>query len=225
MSPKSRRPKAVFWDLDGTLADTHPLIHRCVDETFQHFFSISYEQSLWQRSVGHPLTVVMEHGFREYGLTCSDTKPIILHYRGLLKSYESEVRAFPGACEAVRALSIRGYRQGIVTTKFGEAAARHLVSLGLTDSFEVVVTGDSCTRFKPDAEPFCLAMASLDIGPEDCVMIGDSAADMVGARAAGIRAVAALWGSLDVDAVHAARPDYQAKAPLDILTLMEGLEA
>jgi pyrophosphatase PpaX len=220
VSSDGPRPAALFWDLDGTLADTHPLIHRCVDETFQEFFGRGYEQHLWERSVGHPLTVVLQQGFDEYGITCDDTDPVILFYRERLKSYEGEVRAFPGAVETVRRLTKERYRQAIVTTKFGEAAARHLETLGLADCFEVVVTGDSCARYKPDPEPFCRALQALDLPPTRCMMIGDSAADVVGARAAGIRTVAALWGTLDLDAVYAARPDFMARRPEDILTLL-----
>lgn len=218
----NQRIEAIFWDLDGTLADTHPLIHRCVDETFREFFGRGYELGLWEQSVGHPLTVVLQAGFDAYDIACDDMLPAILFYRERLKSYEAEVRAFPGAIEAVEALSRSGVRQVVVTTKFGEAAVRHLATLGLSDIFEAVITGDHCKHYKPDPEPFCRALEALDLPPERCLMVGDSAADVIGSRAAGVRSVAALWGTLDREAVNAARPDFTATKPGEVVSIWEG---
>lgn len=225
MSRNGARPTAILWDLDGTLADTHPIIHRCVDETFREFFAQPYERELWERSVGHPLTTVMEQGFDKYGIPCIDTAPLIQFYRERLKSYEALVRPFPGSCETVRRLSQGGVRQAIVTTKFGEAAARHLSTIGLDGIFEVVTTGDICVRYKPDPEPFCRTLDSLRLAADACIMVGDSAADVLGSRNAGVRSVAALWGTLDHDAVHAAGPDYIANRPEDVLSIMEEWQA
>jgi pyrophosphatase PpaX len=165
------------------------------------------------------LTVVLERGFQEYGVECEDTAPVIRYYRQRLKENDSGVRSFPDACDAVRELNARGFRQGVVTTKFEEACIRHLNTLALSGYFEVIVSGDHCTKHKPDPEPFCRALELLDLEPDECVMVGDSAVDILGARAAGIRSITGLWGTLDHEAVQAAKPDYFAEQPSDILAL------
>jgi pyrophosphatase PpaX len=224
LSP-NRRAEAILWDLDGTLADTHPLIHRCVDETFQKYFSRPFEFDLWKQGVGRPLEHVLRLGFEKYGITCEDTAPLISFYRERLASYECDVRPFPGAADIVGRLAGMGFRQGVVTTKFGEACERHLDTLGLARHFEVVITGDSCERHKPDPEPIRRALEALKLPPVACVMVGDSAADVSSARSCGVKTIAALWGSLDRDAVLSARPDYSANMLSDVLTIATALRS
>ena len=52
-------------------------------------------------------------------------------------------------------------------------------------------------------------------------MIGDGPFDILAARAAGVRSVAALWGARDPEALMACKPDYMARVPGDVTTIVE----
>ena len=71
-----------------------------------------------------------------------------------------------------------------------EPWVRELARAGVLDAFEARVFSSEIGSVKPSPRPFRAAMASLGVGPGDCVMVGDSARrDVGGAAAAGIASV------------------------------------
>jgi pyrophosphatase PpaX len=214
---------AVLWDLDGTIVDTHHLIHRCLDETLREQCGLSYSFEQWSKSAGRPLHLLLEEGLTAHDRNGVSIELLVKDYRHRLKNYEPEVALFPGIRAAVARIGTLGYRQGIVTTKHAEAAARHLTTTELAGHFEVVVTGDQCSAYKPDPDPFLRALERLALPAHQCVVIGDSPADIVGARAAGLRSVAGLWGTLNEDELRAAGPDAVAHTPDDLPATLERL--
>ena len=76
---------------------------------------------------------------------------------------------------------------------------------------------------KPDPAPVYEALDRLLIEPSDAVvLVGDTPADIWAARNAGVRSVAALWGTLDSELLMDAMPDHTAKTPGDVLAILAG---
>ena len=65
---------------------------------------------------------------------------------------------------------------------------------GLVDFFEVMVAGDDLMETKPAPAPLLYAADQLQVGPQDCVMIGDSRNDVDAAGAAGMAVLLVTWG-------------------------------
>ena len=59
--------------------------------------------------------------------------------------------------------------------------------------------------------------------PSAAVYIGDSPADVWAARNAGIRSIGALWGTLDAELLLDATPDFTARTPGEVLTILAGV--
>ncbi|MGY1635552.1 HAD-IIIA family hydrolase [Geodermatophilus sp. SYSU D00742] len=113
------------------------------------------------------------------------------------------VTPVPGAKEAVDALRARGVRVGVVSNQSG--VARGLITreqvdacmarleelLGPFETVQVCPHGpdDGCSCRKPAPGMVEAACAELDVAPERCVVIGDIAADVDAAAAAGASAV------------------------------------
>ncbi|PSQ00361.1 haloacid dehalogenase [Halobacteriales archaeon QS_4_69_31] len=82
------------------------------------------------------------------------------------------------------------YRVGMVTDGDPWMQSQKLASLGIADRFEVVVHGGHDAPYKPDPEPFRVAMSELGADPARTVHVGNSLeSDVTGALAAGVRAV------------------------------------
>lgn len=94
----------------------------------------------------------------------------------------------PGLGSFLDSCRVAGIRLGVVTSDTTPEALKHMEWLGILDYFESVVGRDRVIKGKPDPEMAYLAMRELGITPEECVVIGDSNADM----AMGVRAGAAL---------------------------------
>lgn len=114
-----------------------------------------------------------------------------------------QVRPVPGAAAALRALRAAGVRVGVVSNQSG--VARGLITpdqlagvqarveelLGPFDTWQVCVHDDEddCACRKPKPGLVCQALRVLGTRPAECVVIGDTGADVTAALAAGARPI------------------------------------
>jgi pyrophosphatase PpaX len=213
--------RALLLDLDGTVADTHEFMYACYTHAVRHHLGHDGERRLWEQAAGLPLQEVFAATFRHFGHAAPAD---VLHaatdcYRSYMRERDSTVRPFPEITETLTALRGRNVRLAIVTTKHRRQAVRQLEVIRLASLFEVVVAGDDCRHAKPHPEPFLTALAALGVTPAEAMGVGDTAHDIHGSRAAGLRAVAACWGTIDRGALLAAGPDVVAEKPGDLLAL------
>lgn len=121
-----------------------------------------------------------------------------------LRTRLSHVRLLDGAEEALD-WARTGHRVGLITNGPGPEQREKLRRAGLTASFESLTISGEAGVSKPDGAIFARALASLDVEAGEAVHVGNSlAADVAGARAAGLDAV---WlrapgadGAADADA-------------------------
>jgi putative hydrolase of the HAD superfamily len=107
----------------------------------------------------------------------------------------------PEAPAVLRTLRSRGLRLAVVSNSNG-SVAELLGSLGLADAVDTIVDSGLVGAEKPDPKIFAYAAAALGVPPESAVHVGDLySVDVVGARAAGCRAIlldpAGAWGPVD----------------------------
>jgi phosphoglycolate phosphatase len=125
---------------------------------------------------------------------------------------------FDGVEAVLLAIERAGARWGIVSNKPHYLAVPVVESMGWATRCAVLYGGDSLARKKPDPDQLLAAAADCGVAPGDCVYVGDDERDIVAARNAGMRAVAALWGyRLDEDDPLAWRADVLAESPHDLL--------
>jgi HAD superfamily hydrolase (TIGR01509 family) len=95
-------------------------------------------------------------------------------------------RPLPGAVDAVRTLSARGLRLAVVSN-WDAGLRAHVDAAGLGELLPVVVTSAEAGAPKPDPAIFRLALERLGARAERTLHVGDTEADALGARAAGLR--------------------------------------
>lgn len=213
----TRRWEAVLFDLDGTLADTVPLILACYRHTMTVHRGAPLPDELWLRHVGRPLRDSM----LDFGRDVAEAEAMRETYLAFQReTHDRMVRPFGGVGEAVSALRGAGVPLGLVTSKTREMALRTLDICGLGDAFGVVVTADEVTRGKPHPEPVHLALRGLSIpaGP-DTLFVGDSPHDLAAGRAAGVRTAAVTWGAATEETLRAEAPDFLLRRVDELLAL------
>jgi putative hydrolase of the HAD superfamily len=105
------------------------------------------------------------------------------------EAYLASRRAIDGALEALAALKPR-VRIGIVSNNLLDEQQNKIRLCRFEPYIEALVVSETVGVAKPDPAIFAHALAALSCEPDEAVMVGDSwAADIEGARAAGIRAV------------------------------------
>ncbi len=208
----------MLFDLDGTLADTVPLILACYRHTMTVHRGAPLADELWLRTVGRPL----RDSFAEF----TDSEDEVEAMVGTFVAHQREVHdamvvALEGAAHVVRSLRGRGVPVGIVTSKGAEMARRTLVSCRMEADFEVVVTPDDVTRGKPDPEPVRVALARLEVEAEArrVLFVGDSPFDIQAGRDAGVRTAAVPSGPFSREELASSGPDHLLTALDEVLGL------
>ena len=90
---------------------------------------------------------------------------------------------------ALAALREMGYAMAVASSTDTAKTVAHLEHAGLLDWFSACIGGDQVRHSKPEPDIFLLAAQRLGAAPEDCVVVGDTPADVLAATAAGMRVV------------------------------------
>ena len=107
----------------------------------------------------------------------------------------------PEADLALKLARARGLRTAVISNSNG-TVADILTHLGLAADLEFIIDSSKVGVEKPDPRIFHLALERAGLTPHEAVYVGDLySIDVVGARAAGMRAIlmdpGACWGSRD----------------------------
>ena len=125
---------------------------------------------------------------------------------------------FDGVVDVLDAIEAAGSRWGIVTNKPHYLAVGVVASIGWTQRSAILIGGDSLPRKKPDPDQLLHACEKLGQSPADCVYVGDDERDILAARNAGMKSVAALWGyRQDHEDPRQWQADGYAEQPIDML--------
>jgi pyrophosphatase PpaX len=212
-------PRAVLFDLDGTLIDSVPLIVASMQHAFAGRVNAPSVKE-WVALIGTPLDAMI----RRWGGDEADVALLKERYKEhQWAHHDAMVRAFPGIPEVLDALTARGVRMAVVTSKLEPSARRSLEFLGLAHHFKALVGLESTARHKPDPEPVRYALGVLSASPGEAAFVGDSPHDMAAGNAAGVATVATLWGPFTRAELLAARPTALVETPAEVLEVLERL--
>ncbi|MDP3894149.1 HAD family phosphatase [Nocardioides sp.] len=178
-------PKAVLWDMDGTLVDTEP-----------YWIEVEYELAdeyggAWSREhalqlVGNDLLSSGVYIREHMGIDLAPEEIVERLLDGVVARVEREVPWCPGARELLVDLREAEVPLALVTMSYARFVAPILQHLP-PHTFTVIVTGDQVTNGKPHPEPYLTAAAALGVEPGDCVAIEDSNTGAESAESAGCR--------------------------------------
>src|SRR5690554_1286916 len=121
--------EAVFFDLDGTVANTNELIYQSFKRMFTDKMNMEVEDAEIYSLFGEPLTSSLLK-YQE------DIEEIMAYYRAYNDAHHDEmITSFEGVEEALKGLKEKGMKLGIVTSKREKMARRSLTCLGLLEYF------------------------------------------------------------------------------------------
>lgn len=208
-------PRAILFDLDGTLIDSIELIVR----SFQHATEAHCGTPLAREeiipTIGRSLAGELER------IAPGNGAALLATYRAFMfANHDTFVTVYPGIFEMLATIHARAIPTGIVTSKARISAAPSFERFLLDREMAVVVVEDDTTRHKPHPDPLLHAAAMLDLPPAACWYIGDSTHDMAAARAAAMTGIGAAWGPNHAAAL-APLADAVADTPADVLALLD----
>jgi phosphoglycolate phosphatase len=205
----------VIIDLDGTLLDTAADLAAAVNAMLADLGRPALTVEQVARYVGKGAEVLVHRaltGMPDGRVGAAAFEPAM---RAFLAHYEREngrhARLFPGVREGLDAMRAKALRLAVVTNKPAAFTGPLLEMTGVAAYFELVVSGDTVARKKPDPMPMLHVCERFGVAPQRMVAIGDSMNDAIAAREAGIAVMTVPYGyneggdvrSLDVDAIVA----------------------
>ena len=104
----------------------------------------------------------------------------------IIEKASAETLLMPHARQTLEWLKEQGCTIAVASSTNGEKTRSHLMHAGLLDRIDVVVGGDMVEHGKPEPDIFLLAARLAGTEPQNCLVVGDSPADVGAAKAAGI---------------------------------------
>lgn len=215
-------PRAVLFDLDGTLADTAPDLAAAVNwlRTERGLAPTPY-------AVLRPTASAGARGMigAAFGLAPGDDGYEALRlawfdrYQSAMAVHSSLFGGVPELLEGIRAA---GMAWGIVTNKPARFTDPLIPQIGLAHA-GCVISGDTTGFSKPHPAPLLEGARRLGLAPEHCWYVGDDQRDVEAGRAAGMVTVACAWGYCGAVDPTTWGADYLLDTPADLLDTLRGL--
>ena len=207
--------KPIFFDLDGTLTDSGEGIINCAALALEHYnIPIpSYEQM--RTFVGPPL----RDSFIRFGIPAEEADNAVAIYRSRYVPIGIfENTPYDGIREMLEKLHTLGHPMYVATSKPEEMAVKVLEHFDLAKYFTRVcgATMDHTRGSKSAVIAYLLDQC----GAEDPIMVGDTAFDVIGAKAHGIPTIGVAWGYGKVEDMTAAGAVAIADTPEELLELL-----
>ena len=182
-------PRAVLWDLDGTVLDSRG-VHWDAWRSFADQQGRPMTYDFFSDTFGFRNEIILR---RHFGPGLADDQMAQFDvekerlYRALL--LQAGLQPLPGVREWIDWASENGWRQALASMAPRENIDVSLIALGFTDAFGAIVSAEEVRHGKPDPEVFLLAAQRLGVEPKMCTVIEDSPQGVEAAKRAGMRCI------------------------------------
>jgi len=183
--------KAIIFDMDGVLVDSEPFHIEIENRQFAlNRIPISDEE---HQSYMGSTSVVMWNKIAEHHKLPIPVDELIEQNRLESIRYFSalnEIPVMPGLIDLLEKLHTKNYPLAVASSSYPEIIELVLAKTNLRKYFRVVVSGQEAGKSKPEPDIFILAAQKLQVKPEHCLVVEDSANGIKAANAAGMSCVA-----------------------------------
>ena len=190
-------PRAVVFDLDGTLVDTAPDLTAALNHVLPWVERGPVTVDAVRTMVGQGLRKLIARALTATGGIPQDVDidgMFVAAFEYYGQHLTDRSVPFPATKDVLDHLSGAGVTLGVCTNKPFALSERLLETLDLARFFAAILGGDSLAVKKPDAQHLLTTLERMDANAGSAVMIGDSQVDIAVARAAEVPVVAVSYG-------------------------------
>ncbi|HEX7895294.1 MAG TPA: HAD family phosphatase [Terriglobales bacterium] len=187
MSQQKPETRAVVFDMDGVLIDSHPA-HRAAWESFlqslgvrvsEDDLSFILEGRTRSEILRHFLGDLPEEQLQEYGRRKDE----------IFRDLEHSIQPGPGVMAFLSKVEQMGLSCAVATSASEIRTASTIERLGLSAYFDAIITAADVNLGKPHPQVYRLACERLGVAPKQALAFDDAPAGVLSARSAGLRCI------------------------------------
>ncbi len=194
------RFQTILFDLDGTLLDHLPAIHRSYAHTLPQLGLPAPTREQVRRAIGGGL----ENAMRRFVSAADLPRALRLYRAHWDRTMLDGAALMPGAGKLLRALHERGCTLAVLTNKHGPSSRAVCRHLGIAPLLHRITGAGDTPWLKPDARLTAQILAALGAPPATACLVGDSPFDAETARNGGLAAFLVTTGTHDRRELQAA---------------------
>ena len=195
--------RLLLFDLDGTLANTDEMVVQSFFSLYKRYNpkAVRTREELYYFS-GPQIRDTLTKEFPDYPI-----EEMMEAFKTISKDfYAPYVTEYEDEIEVLKALKKQGYLLGVVTNKGGPLTQYTLEICHIEDLFDVVISADDVSAFKPNPEGIYKAMNMLNIKNKgDVLYIGDNDIDYYSGTNAGVETMLVSWGPREIKCLDKAK--------------------
>lgn len=191
MSATRFSPRSLIFDMDGLLVDSEPL-WQASEQAFARARGGEWTDAMYRACIGQGIGRIVHIMGELLGFAVDEARDV----RELEDLFIARIGALemkPGALAFVTAA------RGRLPVGLASSSPRRLIDatlerFGITDHFDVTVSGQEVPRAKPFPDVYLRAAELLSVPARDCVALEDSRTGARAAREAGMTVIAVPEG-------------------------------
>lgn len=182
---KKTKIKGILFDMDGLILDTEKLYTRFWMEAANALgYPMTREQALGMRSLSREFGAAKLQSYFERPINYEEVRLKRIELMDAFIEKEG-VETKAGVQELMSYLKENGIKTAIATSSPLERTEKYLVSVGLADAFDKLISGYMVKKGKPEPDIYQLAAAELGLAPQECMALEDSPSGILSASRAG----------------------------------------
>jgi phosphoglycolate phosphatase len=223
--PLARGIAAAMIDLDGTLLDTAPDIAAAAERMLCALHLPVRTQGEVRSFIGKGIPTLVQRCLQastnRARAAALQADALALFEKFYFAESGEHSSIFPGVIEGLERMRAMGLRLACVTNKAARFTLPLLEQKGLAPYFELVMSGDTLPRKKPDPMQLIYICSEFALAPAAVLLIGDSVNDALAARAAGCPVLCVSYGYNEGGDVHDLDCDAIVKSLLEAADLLQ----
>ncbi len=186
-------PKAIFFDFDGTLADTAACIVATMKATFQEMGLSEPTETAIRQSIGLPLSQSLKRVGPINDSTVQEAADI--YHKHFARLQSTHIVLFPKVVETLNTLKKKGFTLAIVTSRGQDSLQEIMEAHALKDYFQACMTSDLGLASKPAPDMVLALLRRFGLSPEQAWVVGDTTFDIQMGNSAGCTTVGVTYGN------------------------------
>ena len=183
--------KAIIFDVDGTLLDTERIYMEAWVKAGALFgYTVTDEALMKTRAVAVSVAIPVFQDCCGADFPYDDVRRERVRIaEEIIADAGADSLIKPGTEAVLDWLQDHGYAMAVASSTDIAKTRSHLEHAGLLDRFSVAIGGDMVKQTKPNPDIFLLAAEKLGVEPKDCIVVGDTPADVLAGTAAGMQVI------------------------------------